>query len=837
MSTLGVVGGTIGAARSLDLNWAIYNTAHLLTALCHLAGLATAERPRVPSDQRAPWLAATYGGGLAAVGLAAWAASAGRMPTFHVPGHGGTLLRTLVVGTTVVLFTLAASLLWQTHRRTRSDFFRWYALGLGLLATGLAGSMLIAAGDSPLQWLTRSTRAWGTVYLVVAVLAGHGAGGNRALPLAAMAPAWRERMASANLDRSALVRVLLRYGSAPAAVAASMAMRLAAITWCGPGLPMYITFFPGVMAVSVLAGFGPGLLATALTALCVNLWFLAPAGQLLARTPSDRLGLAIFIAMGVFMGMVARLYRSTRDKAAAYDREAARRESETKYQNLFRNMTEEVHVWKLVRDADGEILTWRLEDANPPALATWGRSLDGIAGLTADEIFGPGSTLHYLPVVRKIMAEGVPFAYEDYFPNLDRHFRFTSVPHGDGFITTGADITALKHVQEKLQEEGRRKDDFLALLGHELRNPLAPIGYAVHLLRSPGREPGLLDSACAIIERQVAHMSRLVDDLLNISRITHGKIQLRLEPVDLEEIVRVVVEDYEHILREHELALETACAGLPLPLEADRARIVQSVSNLIQNAVKFTPPGGRIRVAVGPGQAGWGRVQVRDTGCGIAPDLMDSLFQPFRQGPGTRTGLGLGLALVKGLVGMHGGRVTVRSDGAGFGSEFTLELPLAGNGSRAEVPRPPDPSGPQGGPRRILVIEDMADSAFTLQALLQRLGHTVAVAQDGPAGLHLADRFRPDLVLCDIGLPGDLDGHEVARILRSTPGGERIRLVALTGFGTPEDKEKATRAGFDAHLTKPVDPADLGSLIAGLTAGGEAGQEPEPVTPAPGRAS
>jgi CheY-like chemotaxis protein len=374
-------------------------------------------------------------------------------------------------------------------------------------------------------------------------------------------------------------------------------------------------------------------------------------------------------------------------------------------------------------------------------------------------------------------------------------------------------------MEARLKEEARRKDDFLALLGHELRNPLAPIGNAVHLLRKAGRDPELADRACAIVERQVAHMVRLVDDLLDISRITQGKVQLKQEKIDLVETLRAVVADYRPILETSGLALTVSLPSRPVWIAADQARIFQVVSNLFQNAAKFTDPGGRIDLEAAADASGGAVVRVKDSGTGIAPEHLASIFEPFMQEKGTigrsQGGLGLGLALVKGLVELHGGTVAARSEGHGRGSEFTLQLPAFRTAAEAAPPpAAPEPGAPR--PRRILIVEDLVDAALTMQLLLQMLGHSAAVAHDGRGGLDQAERFAPEIILCDIGLPGDLDGYEVARRIRATPALRGVHLVALTGFGTPEDKERALRAGFDAHLTKPVDPAVLGPMIAAI---------------------
>ena len=467
----------IAAARSTSTGFAVYNISTVLSALCHLIGVAVISRRTVRLTRSSKWLAVAYAGGAAAMGLVIWGAFAGWMPAFFIEGQGGTLLRSLVVSAAVALFALTAWLLWQANRRAASPFLCWYSLGLVLMAAGLAGSMLIVVWDSPLQWVTRSTQFIGGVYMCVAVLAAARQNKAGSISLAAVEEAWQESGFLSNLREQTPLGWVLRYTLAVAAVAAAMALRLALSAWIGPGLPVYVTFYPAVMAVALLAGFGPGLLATALAALTAAYWVLPPVGQFSIESPVDRLGLAVFAGMGLFMSGVAHLYRRNRDKAAAYDREAALRESEERYRNLFENMTEEVHFWKLVRDGNGQIKTWRLVDANPPTLKTWGRkTVEEVRGKTTDEIFGPGATEHYMPVVEKVMTEGVPSVYEDYFPNLDKHFRFTTVPLGDHFITTGADITGIRKSHEALrQSEERLRELSQRLTYHVDNSPLAVI--------------------------------------------------------------------------------------------------------------------------------------------------------------------------------------------------------------------------------------------------------------------------------------------------------------------------------------------------------------------------
>ncbi len=364
-----------------------------------------------------------------------------------------------------------------------------------------------------------------------------------------------------------------------------------------------------------------------------------------------------------------------------------------------------------------------------------------------------------------------------------------------------------------LRDADRRKDEFLAVLSHELRNPLAPIVSGLEILRRADPASDAARRAAAVIDRQVKHLVRLVDDLLDVTRITRGKVSLRRTPVELGALVRHVCEDNAATFSDRGVAFDVAVPPQPLWLDADPARIAQIVGNLLQNAAKFTPSGGRVAVAV-EASGGLGRVRVRDTGVGIPASVLPNLFQPFIQAESslarTSGGLGLGLALVKGLAELHGGRARAESDGEGCGSEFIVELPL-----RPEAPASAGAQAARPGPRparRVLVIEDQSDAADSLADVLRLAGHEVHVARDGADGLRRAREARPDAVLCDIGLPG-IDGYEVARRLRAD-GHATTLLVALTGYARPEDLRQAREAGFDAHLTKPARPEELEAVLA-----------------------
>jgi signal transduction histidine kinase/ActR/RegA family two-component response regulator len=365
-------------------------------------------------------------------------------------------------------------------------------------------------------------------------------------------------------------------------------------------------------------------------------------------------------------------------------------------------------------------------------------------------------------------------------------------------------------IAQRLEEADRRKDEFLGVLSHELRNPLAPIRNALHLLACARDDPARAARARDVIDRQIRHLSRLVDDLLDVTRITRGRVELQRVPVDFARIVRDTVEDHRAGSEAAGVRIVLQLPPAPVTIEGDPTRLAQILGNLLINSVKFTPRGGMVTVRLEEEPPGSALLRVRDTGEGIDPDVLARIFEPFSQADRslarTRGGLGLGLALVKGLVELHGGTVTVASAGRGAGAEVSVRLPCA----RA-LPSTPEPTRRATAPRNahVLVVEDNIDAAQTVGEALELEGMTVALAGDGTAGLAAARRMRPDLVICDIGLPGDLDGYDVARAIRSDPILRDTPLIALTGYAGPEDRARAREAGFDLHLGKPTGIDDL----------------------------
>jgi len=484
-------------------------------------------------------------------------------------------------------------------------------------------------------------------------------------------------------------------------------------------------------------------------------------------------------------------------------------------------------------------------------VASWNRGGERIFGYRAAEILGRSSFILFTPEDRR---DGVPeleletaatkgHASDDRWQMRKDGTPFfangVSIPLRDGqgallgFGKILRDYTEEKLNEERLRdratilaEADRHRTEFLAVLAHELRNPLAPILSSLHILGREEREDPRQEKARLIIERQVRQLSRLIDDLLDVSRITSGKIVLRKEPADLRVILEHAVQTARPLIEARRHHLSTVLPKQPVWLEADPMRLEQVVANLLNNAAKYTADGGRILLAaeVRNGEA---LVMVGDTGMGIAPDLLASVFDPFVQGSRSldrsEGGLGIGLTLVRKLVEMHGGVIEARSQGLGQGSEFLVRLPVMNRGSLYEpeaplVSVPGAAVGTESGtaeplPLRVLVVDDNVDTVESLSILLEMAGHEVRSAHSGPDAIEAAAAFSPHAVLLDIGLPG-LSGYEVARRLRNDPRLAGAALIAVSGYGQDEDRHRSKEAGFDRHLLKPLDFGELQKLLA-----------------------
>ena len=384
------------------------------------------------------------------------------------------------------------------------------------------------------------------------------------------------------------------------------------------------------------------------------------------------------------------------------------------------------------------------------------------------------------------------------------------------WLGTDTDIHEKKLAEEALQEANHRKDEFLAMLAHELRNPLAPISAAAQVLRLAPGQPDRVRQYSEVISRQVNHMTTLVNDLLDVSRVTRGMVQLEMAEVDVKAVVTQAAEQVHPLIEAGRHALVVQLGPARACVLGDRARLIQVTANLLANAAKYTPAGGRIAVAVTPVD-GKVRVEVTDNGSGIDAALLPQVFDLFVQGKRTpdraQGGLGLGLALVKNIVAMHGGQVAARSEGPGRGSSFTVELPMLAQAAPVETARPEAaPAMPGRARRRILLVDDNVDAAQTLAALLDAAGHVVRTVNDPRAALAAAAAQQPDAFILDIGMP-DIDGHALARQLRAQPALSGATYIALTGYGQASDRSSSREAGFDHHLVKPVEAEQLLALL------------------------
>jgi PAS domain S-box-containing protein len=387
------------------------------------------------------------------------------------------------------------------------------------------------------------------------------------------------------------------------------------------------------------------------------------------------------------------------------------------------------------------------------------------------------------------------------------------------------DVTERRRMEREIEQQAqelvdldRRKDEFLAMLSHELRNPLAPIVNALQLLRLWQGDASILREALDALDRQVATITRLVDDLLDVSRVTTGRIQLQQTDVDLNALVRGASDPFRTQMAERQQEFSVSLSGTPLWVHGDLIRLEQVVVNLLSNALKYTPEGGQVWLTVVE-EEDEAVIRVRDSGNGIEDSLLPHIFELFSQGERgldrRQGGLGIGLPLVKSLVEMHGGTVTTQSEGSGKGSEFVVRLPVVPSPVPQAVTPPENSTEPAARPLRVLLVDDVADTRIVFGRLLEILGHQVRTAGDGPSALEAALEFRPDVVLLDLGLPG-MNGYEVAQQMRREPVLQNVVLAALTGYGQQIDRQRSQQMGFDHHLVKPIDVDELQQLLSAI---------------------
>ena len=512
-------------------------------------------------------------------------------------------------------------------------------------------------------------------------------------------------------------------------------------------------------------------------------------------------------------GAVVSLVGVSRDITDRKRAELARREDEERYRTLFESIDQGFCIVEVLFDGAVPV-DYRFLEVNPVFEQQTG--IASAVGRRMREI-APEHEEHWFQIYGQVALTGEPVRFENPARALGRFYEVYAFRVGPAeqrrVAILFSDITERKRATEELLEADRRKTEFLAVLSHELRNPLAPIRNSICLLEraAPASEPAT--RARQIIRRQTEHLTRLVDDLLDVTRISCGKIQLQQSLVDLREIVRKTANDQHARFEQSRVDLRVELFAAPVWVNADEVRIAQVVSNLLHNAVKFTPSGGAVTVSVN--RSGTAEIVVRDSGAGMKPDEIERMWEPFAQADRslarTQGGLGLGLSLVKGLVELHGGAVRARSEGPGRGAEFLITLPLAAED--AVLVETPNVDVIKGS-RQVLVIEDNVDAGQSLADILEIQGHRVRIARDGRSGLELARAVRPDVVLCDIGLP-DLNGFDVARAMRRDECLRSTRIIALSGYAHAEDRQRAREAGFDAHVAKPADLDELMKALVG----------------------
>ncbi|HEY2838294.1 MAG TPA: ATP-binding protein [Pirellulales bacterium] len=611
-----------------------------------------------------------------------------------------------------------------------------------------------------------------------------------------------------------------RFGYVVALVATLLVWmaRLALHEALGDQAPL-LPFVLAVMAAAWWDGFGPGMLATVASLLVGLFFFVSPPLSWELDTAASALNAVIFVVIGVTISLLCEALH-----------QAKRRETEKQFRVLADSIPQ---------------LVWM---ARPDGYRTWfNRRYYEYTGATPGQVVGSGWQSFHDPAelprvlasLKRSLATGQP--WEETFPlrRKDGQMRWQlaramPVRNDIGDVVcwfgTNTDISERMENEQALKDADVRKDEFLATLAHELRNPLAPISNAVQLWPFMVDEPEELERLRTVIARQTQQMIRLIDDLMDVSRVTQGKITLRPQIVELRSVLDGAIETVEPLMKLQKHRLTVSMPDQPIILRVDVARLTQVFANILNNAAKYTPPGGSIELTANR-NGDHALVCLRDNGAGIPANMLQSIFEMFRQVDQTLArscgGLGIGLMLARRFVELHGGTIEARSDGPGRGTEFRVTLPVLSAAEQAsssagqqtdpaslEISPPLLPADSTPVPRRkVLVVDDLRESAETLAALLRSLGHDVVTRHDGQTALAWAKANHPDVIFLDIAMPG-MDGYEVARRLREMP--QSPALVALTGYGQAEDRRRASAAGFHFHLTKPTNARALQEILLGL---------------------
>lgn len=604
----------------------------------------------------------------------------------------------------------------------------------------------------------------------------------------------------------------VKYLNAIIIAAAAVALRWLLIPLVGPDAP-YATLLGAVALAVWMGGWGPAVL-TAVLGLAGTAFAI---GRPLGTLPVDRVhtlvGLALYASTCGLIVWLGEGMRRTRDE---YRRSQERflRSQEAAIQG---------HCWlKPLRESDGRIVDFELEYINPLGATICRTSPEQMMGGRVTQLMPGACQAGLLESLCTVIDTGVPADIEIADTSLSpaAWLRYMIVKVQDTVAMSFSDVTQNKHLALELKQRAADlqrvnavKSLFLATLSHELRNPLAPIRNGLAILKD--RVPESLGAIPAMMERQMHIATRLIDDLLDASRIDRGKLELRREVVTLESIIDAAVETARPNIdaKSHELLVRHAPGTVHI--DADPTRLAQVIANLLNNAAKFTPPEGRIVLAMRV-KLGYAMIRVSDNGIGIPRDHLEDIFQMFVQLDSGKTqaaaGLGLGLALARSLITLHGGEISARSAGPGTGSEFRIRLPLTAAPARPSTQLSAVRADRTS--RRILVVDDNVDAANSLATLLEFRGHRVRTCFDGSAAFEAASQSPPEVAFIDLNMP-DPDGIELSRMIRGQPWGRAVRLIALTGMGQPDDHERTRAAGFDEHLTKPVDSQDLMQAIDG----------------------
>jgi PAS domain S-box-containing protein len=627
--------------------------------------------------------------------------------------------------------------------------------------------------------------------------------------------------------------VWVRYGAALLLVAAIAAARYALNPLLGTQAPL-LPFVLVVFGAGYLAGLGPALLAALVSPVLVTSVFtrFSLDGDIGPWSAHVALFLIITVLLSLIVHQLQMTYRAQQETLAAAhvaERAAARELKERKH--VEEALRESESMLKLVYDNTSDCLFLVVAEApgaysfltvNDTFLTVTGFSRAAVEGQPVEALFSPENTALMRERIEEAVSRRSPVVYYETgeLPAGRRYGEVTLVPISSpsGEVThilgSVKDVTARKQAEEALREADRRKDEFLVMLAHELRNPLAPIMNVAHILSRDHVEAEAVRRNSELLRRQASQLSRLVDDLLDVARITRGMIELKNERLAMDRILERAIESVQPLVDLKKQSVSFSRSGSTLWVEGDGVRLVQVFANLLSNAVKYSADRSVVQIVC---EADGDDIIVRilDTGVGIDPQVLPQIFELFMQADRSldrrEGGLGVGLTVVKHLVELHGGSVEALSAGLGKGAEFVVRLPLV---STSSASLPEDAPAPSKSRSRVLVVEDNVDSAESLAMLLRLEGHDVQVVHEGMLALQALESFEANFILLDIGLP-NMDGYVVAQAIRERFPHAQMRLFALTGYGRDEDRALAASSGFDGHLTKPVDPARLLEIIAG----------------------